>query len=818
MAPGRSRGRACPARDRAGRRRPGHPSARPAIGDPGIGKSRLARDLRATAAARGYLCVEAFCSQDEGAPPLWPWVSLLEGLCRQTGVPMPDLQGDEGSQFALWESIAAAVCAAVAEHPVLLTIDDIHWADPSTLRALRHRLDVTARGRLVIVMTRRAFPAPVDAQAALADALARRHAVRLELTGLDASASAELLRSVTSERRSDAELVRLLERTEGNPFFLIELARAGESVPGSVRDVVARRVGEPPLASRDLLATASVLGRRFRLDALGLAAGIEPARVVEGLLPAMEVGLVLDADGLGSARFSHPLVQDVVVDRIPGIHRAALHASAAQALTSLHDVAASDLARHWRQAGPQHSAQCAETALRAAEQARDVAAYEEELELLGWALEAQAALPDTDDRTLYDLAMARARAARWSGQWEAAEECVASAVALADRLGDHEALARAALSTVEGAVWYSNSFGEVNAFIIDTLERVLQGLPRDDSELRCRVLLSLGIELYFSADAARVSAYIVDAVDMARRLDDPRLLQSVLHGACYGNWRPGSAANRAELAREAVVLAESTGDERALALALAALASALAELGQVEEMWPTVRRGLEVSTKLNLVAATVFLEAMQLPWIALSGDIERARDTLPRLRELASRVAIPNVAAALAHTAMVTGLTDQDDQSDDERVLELAAVPTASAHAVVCVRRGDLETARRIIAAHRERFVADHDDFMSMMRWCYGAEPRSPSTTLPWQPSPTRPSRRSAVGPARLRRSAQTAPSTPTGRWPPLRWAISTERVRSPIRRLDSARRGTLPVPPIIWPHTVAPTASRGSGRGHALG
>lgn len=697
------------------------------IGDPGIGKSRLARDFRNRASERGYVCAEAFCSQDEGAPPLWPWIALLSALGRQTGVAVPDLQGTEGSQFALWESIAAAICASVADHPVLLTIDDTHWADPSTLRALRHLIDVTARGRLVIVMTRRSFPAPVDAQAALADALARRHCVRLELEGLDAVASSELLNAVTDEPRSAADLRRLLERTEGNPFFLIELARAGEAVPGSVRDVVARRVGELPLGSRDLLAMAAVLGRRFRLDAVGAAAGIGPDEVIERLLPAMDVGLVIDSDpdtphGVAAARFSHPLVQDVVVDRIPRIHRAGLHAAAAQALTTLRDVPPGDLARHWRNGGPQYASQCVESALLAAEQAREVAAYEEELELLGWAVQAYAVLPETDDRALYDLEMARARAARWSGQWAAAEESVAAAVALADRLGDHEALARAALSTVEGAVWYSNSFGEINAFIVDTLERVLQGLPKHDSELRCRVLLSLGIELYFSADADRVGAYIDDAVDMARRLDDPRLLQSVLHGACYGNWRPGSTVYRVELAREAVALADSTGDERALALALAALASALAEMGRIDEMWPAVQRGLEVAAVHNLTAVTVFLEAMRLPWIVLSGDEDRSRDVLPRLRELAARVAIPNVAAALAHTALVTGLTDEGSGADDERVLELAAVPTASAHAVVCARRGDLDTARQIIAANQQRFVADHHDFMSMMRWCYGAE------------------------------------------------------------------------------------------------
>lgn len=691
------------------------------IGEPGIGKSRLVRELRRRAAERGFVCAEAFCSQDEGAPPLWPWVALLDALARQTGADVPDLRGTEGSQFELWEAIAGAVHAAVAQHPVLLTVDDIHWADPSTVRALRHLVDVTARGRLVITTARRPYPEPAGAQAGLADAFARRHCLRIDLDGLDDAASAQLLSAVTSERRTDAARTRLLERAEGNPFFLIELARAGESVPGSVRDVVARRVGELPLETRELLAMAAVLGRRFRLDALGLSEKLDEGEAIDRLVPAIQAGLVLDAEEHGALRFSHPLVQDVVAGRVPAVRAVALHARAAATLAALPHVPASDLARHWRLAGPQHAPECAEAAERAAASAREIAAHEEEVELLGWALEARAAMPGTDDRTLYDLEMARARAARWGGQWAVAEACVAEAVALADRMDDHEALARAALSTVEGAVWYSNAFGDVNAFFVDTLERVLAGLPPGDSELRCRVLLSLGIELYFSADPDRVTAYIDDAVDMARRLDDASLLQAVLHGACFGNWRPGSALYRVELAHEAVELADTTGDRRALALALAAEASALAEVGQVERMWSVAARGLVVADELNLTAVTVFFEAMRLPWRVLSGDDDRA--VLPRLRELAARIAIPNVAAALAHTALVTGQSEgESGGSDDERVLELAAVPTASAHAVVCVRRGDLPTARRIVEAHRERFLVDHDDFMSMMRWCYGAE------------------------------------------------------------------------------------------------
>ena len=637
------------------------------IGDPGIGKSRLMRHLTRAAARRGFVCAEAFCSQDEGAPPLWPWRTLLADLADGTGVAVPEVRRVEGSQFALWEAITEAVTAASAARPVLLAVDDIHWADPSTLRALRHLVETARRGRIVLATSRRTFPAPVEAQAALSDALARRHALRIELAGLDDTESADLVRSVSPARRTADDLARLQRRTEGNPFFLVELARAADTIPGSVRDVVARRVGDLPTSTREILSTAAVIGRRFRLDALARAEGTDEAGAVDLLMPALDLGLVLDTEGPTAVRFSHPLVQDVVVKGMPGVQRAARHVRVARALTDLPDVSPGDLARHWREAGPRHAPETAAAAEQAATLARGVAAYEEEVELLGWAVEARRSIAGTDDQVLYVLEMARARAARWGGQWSVAEEAVAAAVELADRLGDPEALARAVLSTIEGAVWYSNPFGDVNAFLVGTLERVLSGLPRADSELRCRVLLSLGVELYFSAETERVAASIDDAVAMARRIGDPVLLQAVLHGACFGNWLPASTRARVALAGEAVTLAESTGDRRALALALAAEASALAELGEVPRMWSALDRGLVVAEELHLTAVTVFLEAMRLPWLVLAGDREHGQAALPRLRELAARVAIPNVAAALAHTALVTGLVDEASEEGVRR-------------------------------------------------------------------------------------------------------------------------------------------------------
>jgi DNA-binding SARP family transcriptional activator len=246
-------------------------------GDAGIGKSRLCNELSATARARGARVLVGRCSQDDGAPPLWPWRTVLERL----GATLPAMEGDDaGVEFRSWELVTRTVRGAAADRPVVVVLDDLHWADTATLRVLRLLAETSQTDRLLVVTTWRDQPKPVGALADVAETLARRHAVRVQLSGVDGRAVAGIVDAVTSRRPTAADADALRNRTDGNPFFLIEYARLAASrtelhrlltedhPPTAVQEVLGRRIQRLPEETVRVLRTAAVVGREFDLPTL----------------------------------------------------------------------------------------------------------------------------------------------------------------------------------------------------------------------------------------------------------------------------------------------------------------------------------------------------------------------------------------------------------------------------------------------------------------------------------------------------------------------------------------------------------------------
>ena len=171
--------------------------------------------------------------------------------------------------FETSDRIARALFRAADQSPVLVLLDDLHWADDATLRTLRHVLAETSPDtRLVVVATRRAHPEPTGALAEVGEAFARRHALRLDLAGLGTADARALVRSVAGAAIADDTADAWQRRAAGNPFFLVELARLDEpdaaEVPATVRDVVTRRLTTLPERALDTLRLAAVAGRRFQ--------------------------------------------------------------------------------------------------------------------------------------------------------------------------------------------------------------------------------------------------------------------------------------------------------------------------------------------------------------------------------------------------------------------------------------------------------------------------------------------------------------------------------------------------------------------------
>ena len=227
-------------------------------GEPGIGKSRLCAELAARARARGATVLVGRCSQDDGAPPLWPWELALRTL----GVSVPGSpvavpgaptdgppgarpqDGARGGEFAGWSQTARTVLEAARDDLVLVVLDDLHWSDTASLRVLRLLVEQATTERLLLVATWRDRPAPTGALADAAEVLARAHAEQVELTGLDASSVAGILDAV-GHRHPD----RPRDRRAATAYRREPVLPRGVRPPGrhpARPGRAARRGGAPP--------------------------------------------------------------------------------------------------------------------------------------------------------------------------------------------------------------------------------------------------------------------------------------------------------------------------------------------------------------------------------------------------------------------------------------------------------------------------------------------------------------------------------------------------------------------------------------------
>ncbi len=707
----------------------GAPSFAALTGEPGIGKSRLCGELAARAVANGARVVVGRCSQDDGAPPLWPWRQVLRGLGAELAVPDAD---DEGAEFRTWESITDRVAEAARQETVVVVLDDLHWADRSSLRVLRLLADTVDTGRLLTLGTWRTHPEPAGALADAAESLARRHAARLDLHGLTAAQAAEVVEAVAEVMPTDEQADQLAERTDGNPFFLVEYARlahdggdlgalmAEPDPPTAVSDVLARRIHRLPDGTGDLLRWASVIGRSFELSVLVEAAGADEDEALDHMDTALAAGLVRE-EAVGSYLFGHALVRDELYGDLGPTRRARMHARVAEALEP-RPGRESETARHWLDAGPAYAGQAWRAARAAAEAARRVHAYGEVAELLEAALDSMEKDPTATPADRYDLLMPLADAHRWRAAWEALHLTVQRAIAVADELGDVERLASAASAMTVGALWQSAHYGSTHDEVIAALRRSLAGLPDADGEMRCRVMLALSNELYYTSSFEERTALVEQAVAMADRLGDEVLQVDARQIGAVSLWQPDTAELRYDMAREAMELAEASGNERGYVAAATHVTVVLGELGRIPEMWEMLAVARERAERLQFPYGLLVLDSMEAPWLAMAGRLDEAEVLLDRLGRLTQDVSMRQAEDAWAGTLITLRLWQGRHQEIVPVMysFEDGPLPVTPTLLTFLLRSGDVEAARTHAATHPLTVVPA--DWMSMLNWGCAAE------------------------------------------------------------------------------------------------
>ncbi|MET0999948.1 MAG: BTAD domain-containing putative transcriptional regulator [Marmoricola sp.] len=696
-------------------------------GDPGIGKSRLCAELARAAQAEGTTVLVGRCSQDEGAPPLYPWAKVLSDLGHDLPVDSAaELQEDSGLRFRAWEQIARAVLEAAQDRHLLVILDDLHWADTSTLRVLRLLAESADSGRVMVVATWRHEPPPTGLLADVAETLARRHALRLQLVGLTVEESAEIVTSVANASPTADEADALRLRTDGNPFFLVEyarLAREGgdlttlldeEHPPAAVHDVLTRRIAVLPEATARTLRVASVLGRWFDVPTLAVVLDLDEDEVLDHLDAALAAGLVRE-DGVDRMRFAHALVCDTVSAGISRTRRGRMHARAAESLVGRPDREG-EVARHWLSAGPQHAAQAWRAAASAAESARRVFAYDEALELLTSADEALAQDPDATPRDEYTVLVELAKAHQRTGDWVGLREVVHRAVAVALRVDDLERVLDAITLLTTNALWQAGKYGHVDEVVVSVLRAGLEQLPPEDSVSRCRAMVSLASEIYYSSTHLEREALCLEAVAMARRLEDPALLLWTLLATSLGVWGPRTAALRMETNAEAAAIARDLGAGIGLSTALTLQASAASELGLIDEMHELLAQAREQAERERHLYALLVLDGLEIPWLAMRGDFDTLDERITDMTSIHYRTSVPQSGDAVMGAILMRIMWGRQVEELRSVVPELGQVtvmPVEASMAGLLCRIGEIDRARDYLEG-REIDLSPHWWFSTM--------------------------------------------------------------------------------------------------------
>jgi tetratricopeptide (TPR) repeat protein len=589
-------------------------------GEAGIGKTRLAGELAERARSLGAGVLWGRCWEGEGVPAFWPWIQalrdhtgrqdpgllraelgdgaadvalLLPGLAERLGElpPGPPLEPEQ-ARFRLFDAVAGLLKRAGDSQPLLLILDDLHWADRSSLSLLRFVARELHDARVLVVGTYRDLELDRSGEAEPLAGLASGSR-RITLGGLARDEVAELL-ALTTGRPAAPELAAdVHRRTGGNPLFVREVARLLASddhpaIPEGVREVLRRHLDQLPGRCVDNLAVAAVLGQEFRLDLLAAVSGQPLGTQLELLDRAAAFRVVERLPGaVAGYRFAHALLREVLYEGLPAARRVELHRRAGRALEERSAADPSpplaELAHHFRQAAAAgEAARAAGYAERAGRRALDQLAYAEAAGHFERALEVlELVPPEPARRCELELALAEARMA--AGEIALARGGFERTARLARAAGAAEPLARAALGL--GAELPAPRVDDLQ---VRLLEEALQALE-DDGALRARLLARLGRALVFTPAYERRAALCEQAVAIARRAGDQATLAAVLYDWHLAAWRPDNPEERLAVASEVVELAERCGD-RALALQGRGLRTAdLLELGDL----PALRAEIE---------------------------------------------------------------------------------------------------------------------------------------------------------------------------------------------------------------------------------
>jgi DNA-binding SARP family transcriptional activator len=592
-------------------------------GEAGMGKSRLlAEQARRVHEAAGI--VLAGRAPEETVVPFQPfreaighyafsaderslraalngWGPELARLVPEIGRRLLDIEPSppgrpETDRYRLFEAVSTLLGAISAAGPLLLVIDDLHWADRPTLQLLRHviRSPLTV-GIRILGAYRLGEPLPPPLESAVVE-LRRDGLMRtLEIGGLPESEATELVTLRAGGTPPHGLMRALYVETEGSPLFLQEFVRhladsgvtpdqagpgelARVGLPEGVRGLISRRLARVTPDCLEWLRVASVIGPEFEGEVLEAVLEFEDERYETALEEALAAALVAESAVVqGGYVFGHALIRETLYDGMSSHRVRRLHHRVGIELEQreTHEVGA--LALHFARAGARADADRAIAyALSAGAQATEMVAHEEAALHYEHALEVLArAHPDAAERRLallLELGQAHIRAGERPAAWKVFVE----AAELADALGDVDALTQAAI----GASWrYTQPPGVVDTELIALLERAIAATEGQVTVARVLLLARLCGAIYYSPRRDEMAALSRDATELAAQVDDPLATALAAAARRRAGWRPGNLDARLADSTEILRAAARAGNHELMLTGNAWLAVDLLERG-----------------------------------------------------------------------------------------------------------------------------------------------------------------------------------------------------------------------------------------------
>ena len=709
------------------------------VGEPGIGKTRTTQELETYAKMRGAQVLWGRTHESAGAPPYWPWLQagnqyaaahvddlatiigphmppgtvaeltrIFPWLLTGPNAELPEAAADpEVAQFRLFDAYASYLRAIANQAPLVIALDDLHWADKPTLQMLQHIARELSRMRVLIVANYR--DTDITRQSALSETLASLNREsgfdRIVLRGLSREEVAAYIKARANVEPRREVLDRIFEETEGNAFFLSEvvnlMAQEGTltktsisdiAIPDGVREALGRRLNRLSEETNELLQIAAIIGRDFTYDTLTLLGDRDEDALLKMIEEALEARVIEETDQPGRYRFTHAQMQETLLAELSTTRRVRLHGQVGEALERRYgahaDERAGRLAMHFAEAAtlsPRFSDKAAKYSGTAGRQALAQSAYPEAARHFRAALSAREGqevdaemaglLHNLGESALHNGEPVEAwRSLRQAFDYYAGAGDLRRAVDVAYLAGTHTLLIRGsqiqlierALALVEEG---SEDCGRLNAALgqaagmLGQMERARGAFARAEA-----VAQNLGLRR-LELDVLRFSQYVIGfqlqldeaiiigdrTIALAQELNEP-LIEAVAHffngGTHAWSGRPEQAGRHSDAL---VTLAERLRMPYQLATAAYSQASVAVGRGDWDRARTSLQWGLDAGSPDSRILTTLVYVAVEV------GETAEAANWLQRLTDVVTPVPpgpsieYGNLASAAARSAFVRG-------------------------------------------------------------------------------------------------------------------------------------------------------------------